>query len=194
MAFLCCALLLIAVSGLRSSEGAEGVLFKKERVAVTIIACDTIEIEGTYIFENRDTVTCTVPMYYPFPVDSVHCYPHKIILRKNNRRSDTGYTVLKKGIRWRMSIGAGRTDSIVVIYRQKTNSPQGSYILTTTRFWDTPIETADFSITLSTRMVLTYWSFTNDTLYHSNNRLVYGARRVTFFPQKDMEFRWQCAE
>ena len=37
-------------------------LFKRERVAVTIVACDTIEVEGTYIFENRDTVTCTVPI------------------------------------------------------------------------------------------------------------------------------------
>jgi hypothetical protein len=174
------------------SEERRGISFNHERIEATVIACDTLEIRGTYFFENTDSLKHTTSIYYPFPVDSIHDYPFFIELKRSSGKIDSSYVAVEKGIRWRMSVGAGEIDSIVVTYRQKTDGARGRYILTTTRFWGKPLEHAAFTVTVPDRITLTYWSFTSDTLYTRKGRLVYSAQRTDFLPGEDMLMKWEC--
>jgi hypothetical protein len=136
-----------------------GISFKRERIETTIVACDTLEIRGTYFFENIDSLPHTTSIYYPFPVDSILAYPHYIELKRSSGESDTRYIKVKKGMRWRMTVGAGETDSVVVTYRQKTTAAQGRYILTTTKYWGKPLKSAAFTVAVPDGITLAFWSF-----------------------------------
>ncbi len=171
-----------------------GIFFRRERIEATVIACDTLKIKGTYFFENTDSLSHTTSIYYPFPVDSILAYPHFIELIRSSGKLDTTFAKVTKGIRWRMTVGAGETDSIVVTYMQKTTTAQGRYILTTTKFWGKPLKDATFTVAVPDGITLAFWSFTSDTVFTRNDALVYSTRRSDFLPGEDMVLRWQCGD
>ena len=183
-------LLVIPLSS--TGGGRTGISFKRERIEASIIACDTFEIKGTYFFENSDSLQHNTSIYYPFPVDSVHTFPYFIELRRSSGRIDTSYIVVDKGIRWRMSVDAQSVDSVTVTYRQKSHSGLGRYILTTTKYWGKPLEHADFTVAVPEGITLSYWSFSSDTLFERNGKLIYGAEKTSFLPREDMLMRWEC--
>jgi hypothetical protein len=184
------ALLLTILAGVRESAG--GIIFEKERIDASVVACDTLEISGIYYFVNKDSAVRTARIYYPFPVDSFHDYPHSIRIIRLSKKRDTAYDVLPEGIGWTLSIAPGATDSIRVIYRQKIHHGQGRYILTTTELWNRPLDKADFTVTLPPRITLEYWSFQFDSLSENGGSITYFVRRRLFLPAGDMLMKWRC--
>ena len=79
--------------------GNAGVVFQKEEITATVIACDTLEISGVYYFVNRDTATVSTVVYYPFPVDGMMKYPSSISVVLLSNRRPVSFSPQKKGIR-----------------------------------------------------------------------------------------------
>jgi hypothetical protein len=169
-----------------------GIVFQKEKITVTIISCDSLEVQGIYFFVNSDTLTTSNGVYYPFPVDSILKYPYYIsVVRLSNHRS-LPYVNNKDGITWDQVLLPHSTDSIQVTYRQKTLKPNSRYILTTTQNWERPLEQADFIIITPTNIRLNYWSFQSDSVNMYKGDIRYYSFKKHFFPERDMLFEWKC--
>lgn len=173
-------------------ENAGSILFERERIDAVLLSCDTLEISGIYYFSNIDSSAKTMSIFYPFPIDSFHIYPHFIRLVAMSKKQDTSYSMLSGGIGFNISVGPGKTDSIKIIYRQKIHHGQGRYILTTTKYWNKPFERADYSITFPLQITLNYWSFQFDSLAQNKDNITYFAHRKLFMPTEDMIMKWKC--
>jgi hypothetical protein len=169
-----------------------GIIFQKEAITATIAACDTLEVQGVYYFVNSDTSTTSTAIYYPFPVDSVLNYPYYISVVRLSNKKQLSYIKRKMGITWKQILPPRSTDSIQVIYRQKTMQPNGRYILTTTKYWKSPLKRADFTVITPADITLSYWSFQSDSVGVHNGRIYYHSFQTDFFPESDMLLEWKC--
>ena len=173
-------------------ESVAGIVFQKEAITATVTACDTLEIRGVYFFVNSDTSTMSTVIYYPLPVDSVFDYPHYIMVTDLSNKRNVEYMKKKEGVTWKQVISPRSTDSVLVVYRQKTRKAKGRYILTTTRNWKRPLERADFTVIIPSDITLTYWSLQSDSVSMRNGTITYHSFQKNFFPDRDMLLEWQC--
>jgi hypothetical protein len=165
--------------------------FNKEYIKVKIIAPDTIEVQGMYWFVNTGADNTETVIYYPFPVDTTSLYPHAIELQNGDKSKSIVYQKLPKGIEWNMSFPIHGNDSVFVMYRQKVKKGSGYYIVSTTKCWDRPLKTADFTILVPKMFTLTFWTFTADSLQMKNDMLVYNSHFESFYPDGEMYLRWK---
>lgn len=174
-----------------ANESIAKITFERERIDV-FISGDTMEVSGIYYFTNNDSITGHMSIYYPFPTDSIHEYPHFIRLIAMSANQDTSYTKLSEGIGFNLTVRPGKTDSIKIIYRQRVYYCQGRYILTTTKYWNKPFAKAEYSITFPSHLTLNYWSFEFDSIFQNKGKFTYYAHRKNFMPKEDMIMKWQC--
>ncbi len=169
-----------------------GIVFKKEKITVTIVACDTIEVQGIYYFSNDDSLPMSTIIDYPFPVDSVLGFPHFISVIHLANHQNLTFEKKNMWIIWDQFIPPRTTDSIEVTYRQKTLKHCGTYILSTTQNWNRPLEQADFKIITPANIILHYWSFQTDSVKMDDGCLEYNSFKKNFLPESDMLFEWIC--
>lgn len=169
-----------------------GITFKKENITVSIIACDTLEVQGIYFFENRDSSSATMMIHYPFPVDDSWQYPHLISVENLSERKPVDFITKRDGVNWYLSLPPLSVDSTKVIYRQRVFRLRGRYILTTTQDWGKPLEKAAFKVVVPENSTLTYWSFQSDSVSVKNGQVIYQAWKENFYPEEDLMLEWSC--
>ena len=144
-----------------------------------------VTVEGVYYYRNRTDKPRTLRLLYPFPIDSLHLYPHEI----NVLNSD--YIKTKKGITYNVVFDSKGLNTSTVVYKQKILSKSAKYILTTARSWKEPIKRARFVVSLPEDFECVFMSYEPDSINNKFGRIFYYIDEEELFPDKDIDIVWE---
>jgi hypothetical protein len=169
------------------------IVFDAEWVRLDV-AGDSLEVHGTFLFLCREPVDEPVPLFFPFPRDSLLGEARMISLGFHAG----GETPVPgrweevpgiPGVRWWIPPCAG--DSVVAdfVYRQEIREEYARYIVTSARVWGRPLRHAAFEIRLPPGAEPIEFS------YPFERRDAGGGNRWAwetegFFPNRDVVVRW----
>jgi hypothetical protein len=125
-----------------------------------------VEMTGSYFFSNRTGKAISLPIVYPFRVNDRQTFPDSI------------------------HVGLPDRTEIVIYFRQPVSQPQFEYILTSTRSWQKPLESADFAIQVPLSQALTKLSFPYERIDTTGDIQVYRLHFENFYPEKNLIFSW----
>jgi hypothetical protein len=169
-------------------------VFDSESIWLDIVG-DSLEVRGTFTLLCRTPIEESIPLFFPFPIDSLLGGARMVSLAF---RADADSAVpahweeppLAPGVRW--WVPPCRGDSIVAeaVYRQKIKTEYARYILTTARLWGRPIRFARFEIRLPSGAEPLDFSYPFER--RSERGEIYYAYEVRdFFPDRDIVVRWR---
>ena len=145
----------------------------------------TLEVRGMYHFKSSAKEPLVASVCYPFPLDSTHPYPDSIDIRQHGlHRQDSG-------VSFRMQFRPAAEDSFFAYYRQPLKTNSATYIVTTTRRWNRPIDLAHFRVTVPAGFKDAALTFKPDSVKKSDSAVSYFFTRKKFFPDKDVIVTWR---
>jgi len=162
--------------------------FSAEKLTFTVNA-KYVEMAGSYFFSNRTGKVARLPIVYPFCVNDRQAFPDSIAVCLANgqplpfqRKNDNVLFPVPLDEK-------GRTE-VVIYFRQIISQPQFEYILTSTRSWQKPLESADFTIRMPLSQNLTGLTFPYERVDTTGNFQVYHLHFENFYPEKNLIFSW----
>ena len=183
---IACRLALIAVAFLANCRrGPSGpVHFAREEVELNVRP-GTLEVTGTYHLMCESETPIAGVILYPFPIDSAHSFPDTVAIRgRRFARSDTAVT-------FTMRFRPGREDSFTAWYRQPLSRNSARYIVTSTRKWNRPIDTARFTITVPANLPGAKLNYRADSTTRTDSTLTWHFTRRRFWPSVDVIVTWR---
>jgi hypothetical protein len=166
-----------------------GIRFVRERIRVGIRPAG-IGVEGVYVFRNELPEPVTVPLFYPFPVDSIHPWPTWIVVCSQEGDDLPFSRPRSDGILFRVTLPADGIAAVRVAYEQPSLDHAGCYILTTTSAWERPLEVAEFEVIVPGEINLEAMAYDADELTREQDAEVHRFTRHRFMPTRDLCVRW----
>ena len=148
-----------------------------------------VEMRGSYFFSNRTGKAISLPIVYPFLVNDRQAFPDSIHVSLADGKS-LNFQRRDESIFFAVPLKNPKRTEIVIYFRQPVSQPQFEYILTSTRSWQKPLESADFSIQTSPSQTLTSLSFPYERIDSIGNFQVYRLHFENFYPEKNLIFSW----
>jgi hypothetical protein len=184
--------------------------FAREEIAMDVRP-GTLEVRRMYHFMCSAKEPLVASLFYPFPLDSTHLYPDSVELRMPTaerrtpnagvrvpdsavRRSELAvrsFTRQDSGVSFRMQFRPGAEDSFFAYYRQSLKANSATYIVTTTRKWNRPIDLARFRVTVPAGFKDVSLTFKPDSIVRSDGAVSYFFTRKRFYPDKDVTVTWR---
>lgn len=143
-------------------------------------------VKGIYYICNITDKPVNNILYYPFPVDSLYgivdsvliynltdTIPVKIIKRKEN------------GFSFKISLEPFRVGKYKIFYRQRLKANKAEYILTTTKHWGKPLQTANFQLEIPNHIKIDSLSFKPDSIYVNHDISKYFWKKTDFMPDRN---------
>lgn len=159
--------------------------FYKEKVPIVCFDDET-QIDGTFYFRNVTKGELALTIQFPFPVDEYHPFPHEIVVEGYEHWGD------ESNIYWNMSFRPGEEKAFNVFYKQKALNKSAAYILTSVpEFWRTPIDTAQFVISVPIEWKKVRISSEPDKTEVRDGRRLYFITRSSFSPQENLVISWE---
>jgi hypothetical protein len=169
-------------------------VFDSESIWLDIVG-DSLEVRGTFTLLCRAPIEESIPLFFPFPIDSLLGGARMVSLAfrvgaDSSAPARWEEPPLAPGVRWWVPPCTG--DSIVAeaVYRQKIKAEYARYILTTARLWGRPLRRAIFEIRLPLGAEPLDFSYPFER--RSEGGEVYYVYEVRdFFPDRDIVVRWR---
>ncbi len=169
-------------------------VFDSESLRLDIVG-DSLEVRGTYTLLCRSPVTEAIPLFYPFPIDSLLGGARMVALAFRAGADSSAPArweelPLAPGVRWWVPACGG--DSIVAeaIYRQEIKAEYARCILTTARLWGRPLRRASFEIRLPAGAEPLEFSYPFERR-QARGEILYVYTVQDFFPDRDIVVRWR---
>jgi hypothetical protein len=151
------------------------------------------KVTALYYFRNASDRKVHQDIFYPFPVDRFELYPR--VIRVYQKTSDglrpMGFSQHEAGVLWSMTFQPLEAETVKVVYVQDIKRPRAKYIVTTTRFWQRPIERAEFEFRVPASLDSVRLNFKPDTETVSGDTVVYYMRQDAFMPDEDLIVTWK---
>lgn len=168
-------------------------IFDSECIRLEIVG-DSLEVRGTYVLLRRERFEQPLPLFYPFPRDSL-MGGFRMISLSVRSSLDSSTTSARweelrgvSAVRWWLPGCAGDTLVAEAVYRQACRANYARYIVTTTRAWGQPLRHASFEIRLPPTAVPLKFSFPFEAR-DDGARYTYEAS--DFLPDRDIIVRWR---
>jgi hypothetical protein len=168
--------------------------FASENIFLSIALPDTLCVTGEYFFASKSGARVSTPIVYPFPVDSIHAFPHVVSITQSGKRipfetqSENGTMVFS------LNFDAGALPCVTIRYRQRLKRPVARYILTSTGTWGEPLQAGYFRIALPMRATLSYLSYLSDTVFTCGDSTIFEFSRKDFMPEKDIVVEYSATK
>ncbi len=162
--------------------------FSSEKLTFTIHP-QFVEMSGSYFFTNRAGQVVSLPIVYPFCVNAQQAFPDSIKITTADGRL---LNFQRRGdyVSFAVPLAEkGRTE-VVIYFRQPVNRPQFEYILTSTRSWRKPLDSADFSVIVPQSCSLTDLSLPFVQIDTTVDFCTYRLHFEEFYPDKNLKFSW----
>jgi hypothetical protein len=173
-------------------------IFDSERIRLAIVG-DSLEVQGTYVLLCREEIAEPIPLFYPFPRDSLMGGFRMVSLHFHTDAPDSSasreasarweYVPGVFAVRWWIPPCRGDTIVAEAVYRQKIHTDYARYIVKTTEAWGRPLRQASFEIRLPAGTVPVDFSFPFERSDSEDILYTYEAR--DFFPDRDIIVRWR---
>jgi hypothetical protein len=194
-AFLPAVILYSQTDSLKQAESKKPqVEFFKEEITLSVD--DSLaRVEGIYYFRNSSNKQTSMPVLFPFYVDSLSAYPHRIeaYVLENGKKTALTFKENRqmKSITLMVPIKANSTAAWYLEYEQKLKAKKATYIITSTAMWNKPLEEAAyyFKVPERYRNVVTFPEA--DTIYNREGFRIYKSQKYDFMPEQDMKITWQ---
>lgn len=148
-----------------------------------------VEMTGSYFFSNRTGKAISLPIVYPFRVNDRQTFPDSIHVGLADGKS-LNFQRRDESIFFTVPLKNPDRTEIVIYFRQPVSQPQFEYILTSTRSWQKPLESADFAIQVPLSQALTKLSFPYERIDTTGDIQVYRLHFENFYPEKNLIFSW----
>lgn len=156
---------------------------------------DSLRVRGTFLLLCREPVEESIPLFFPFPRDSLLGGARMDSL---SFRAGADTTVSGRweelldgpGVRWWMPPCPG--DSIVAdfVYHQEIRAEYARYIVTSARIWGRPLRYAGFEIRLPPGAEPLDFSYPFERR-GAGEETYYAWETEGFFPDRDIVVRWR---
>jgi len=156
---------------------------------------DSLQVQGTFLFLCREPVDESIPLFFPFPRDSLMGGGRMVSLAF---RAGANTAVAGRweevpgnpGVRWWMPPCPG--DSLVAefVYRQEIHAEYARYIVTSARVWGRPLRYASFEIRLRPGVEPLEFSYPFERR-GAGKQTHYAWETEGFFPDRDIVVRWR---
>jgi hypothetical protein len=144
-------------------------------------------VNGFYFFKNRTQDTIRQFLLYPFPAVSesaeIVSIQSESLYPGGKEDGVAGWN--QKGARIRLFILPFDTAVLNIRYKQSLADTQAEYILTSTQFWEQPLEVAVFEMNLPVSLKVDSLSYDADEMVFSEEGLMYTWRFMDFMPQRN---------
>lgn len=164
------------------------VTFERETIRI-MVGTETIRVDGTYVFANPSPAARVQALRYPFPIDSLHPFPHEITVHQGE--GSVAFRRVEDGIVFAIDIPPCSEATARVTYKQSCRNNFGCYILTSTAAWGRPLKAADFEITVPDSLRLVSVAYDIDQVDEVDGARIHRFARSNFLPQEDLCMRWE---
>jgi hypothetical protein len=167
--------------------------FKEE---ITLAVSDSFaSVSGRYYFRNNTGRGGTMPVLFPFYVDTLSLFPDTIGAFVINGTDTTNLefrnSEAQNAIIISIPLNPNETTEWHLDYRQKISGSKATYILTSTAAWGKPLEEATYQFIVPDSFKdISAWPEA-DTVIEEGNKCVYRAQRINFMPTRNMELEWE---
>ena len=140
-------------------------------------------INGMYTFINATHHSITSGIIYPLPDPDHNIVSANVVDIKNN--SAYKYDWAPNGLQFDLVVKAGDTVELCISYNQRIKSIN-TYILTSTKYWQKPLQIAEYSLTVNKETRIKSFSYQPDTVDEKTDRDIYYWHKKRFMPRKDL--------
>ena len=148
------------------------------------------KVDGLYWFANHSDQNIKSIIYFPFSegienIDSVEVF--------NLTKGQSGRKLNKHKMGISFLLEAAPNDTLIynIKYNQKITCDSVQYILLTTKYWNKPLETAEYKLIIEDSLKLTGSSYEPDKFYKIDGQEILYWRKQKFMPQKDFIFHFK---
>ena len=161
----------------------EGVLFFEEHIDFSIDS-NYFCINGIYSFQNKNNRDINQQIIFPFADELTKIDSIRIVNLNLDKKID--FSRKDNSVRFAVFLPANDTVDINIFYRQKT-SAKNKYIITSTQFWEKPLEKAVYTLTAEQNIKIKSFSYLPDSIEEFNDRKLYIWEKYNFMPKEDFE-------
>jgi hypothetical protein len=184
--------LLMAACFFRTALSAD-LLFLKENIIISVLAPDTVKVQGAYFFTASDSTTITPSLYFPFPIDGLSHYPFFIQAVEYRTKNPLNFEESPQGILFSFTVANKDTVCIFITYKQTVQRRTGRYILLTTSSWGRLLGKSRYSIRIPSSYMLSWLSYRSDSVTVVKQERTYHFYRTKFIPDRDLIFTWSIS-
>lgn len=170
---------------LTEPETRDPLRFAWERVEMEVLpGLDEVEIRGIYRLQNRSDTPNMRRIFFPFAVDDEHPYPSQIHV------STGAVNRLRDGVVFPIEVPADGELEFEVRYRQRTTVPNATYIVTSARAWNDPLDRSILVISGPQGWKPKTTSFPMVQQTDEAGRTTWVADMERFFPDRELSASW----
>jgi hypothetical protein len=163
--------------------------FTGEEVKITL-APPRATVEGTYRFYNPDDEPRTLKLRYPFARGPGLGEPENVAVHDAEGLA-VPFSWKRRDIAFEVTIPAQTEAEVSVAYEQACTGSEFTYILTTTRDWQRPIDKAAFAIEVPPQLAPLKGSYELEEVASREGVVRYELRREDFYPDVDLVLHWE---
>lgn len=159
-----------------------------------VVEEESLRVEAVYNFLCHPTEAPIMPLFYPYPADSLMGGARTVALQC--RAPGMAWEPMEfielpggEGARWIVPLNRGDTLQIRAVYRQALRASYARYIVTTTKAWGRPLSYARFEIYLPNDAEPAEHSFPIKPQLLQGQR-VYVYEASDFMPEQDLTVTW----
>jgi len=141
-------------------------------------------INGIYSFRNGSDQP--VNKYIVFPFADKTSMIDSIRIVNLNTLKKVPFIRLESSVSFEFSLLPKDTVDLNIFYRQKA-ATKNTYIITSTQTWGKPLETAVYSLTTPTDLLIKSLTYTPDSIAEVHGKRVFMWERHQFMPVRDFE-------
>ncbi|MEI6749499.1 MAG: hypothetical protein WCM93_10100 [Bacteroidota bacterium] len=148
-------------------------------------------VNGDYYFRNSSDNSHSIVIAYPVrsngtlkPIDTI------MVFDESDMAHALKVEVKDTVATFAVKIPPHSFKTLKIIYRQRHNGKEARYILLTTKFWDKPLEIANYNLVIQKNIRINDFSIKPDNSVDFGNTMIYYWKREQFMPAKDFEIKF----
>lgn len=142
-------------------------------------------VEGVYHFRNVTEKPVTSVLFYPFPADSLYGGVDSVLIYNLTDSIPVELRRRGNGVSFQVSLEPFRVGKYKIFYRQKLYGNKAEYILTTTKYWEKPLQVANFQLEIPNHIKIDSLSYEPDSVYVNKGKSKYFWQMNNFMPDKN---------
>jgi len=141
-------------------------------------------INGIYSFQNKGNQAIEQQIIFPFAEKTENIDSIQIINLYSGRKID--FNKKDNFIQFSVYLPINDTVDVNIFYRQKT-STKNRYIISSTKSWGNPLNTAIYTLTTEKNMKIKSFSYLPDSVKEINDKKLYIWEKYNFMPEHEFE-------
>ncbi len=163
--------------------------FVGEDVTITLTPARA-KVEGVYRFRNPGEDARTLKLRYPFARGPALGEPDDVVVRDGEGRA-VPFSWKGRDAAFEVTVPPRGEAEVAVSYEQSCRGEEFTYILTSTRKWRRPIESAAFAVEVPPELAPIEGSYGLEEVAAREGVVRYELRRGDFYPDVDLNLRWR---